>query len=358
MGTRPGHPLATGRVTNSTRSDRSAETRRERSTRPFFLFFFRVFRETFPSAGFLIFLFRGSLPSSARLFPVFLFFCGSFFLLLSGVEMSAQNISALETAIRSGTTEQKRDALFQTRNLGSEIASRTAVPALTDADPIVRATAAGSIVFLPKTEAAKLLVPMLADKDEFVRKETAYALAEVGDDSAMLGEHNYGDIADGLWNALEKEKSAEVRSGIVIAMGRAGGLKSVERLLWYLNKPESRSEEFLRRSAIRSIGFVAETLRSGERKMHYLRIGDDELRTLDYAEEFRPFSSAADLFIKILEDPKEVDDVKREAAGAIGHIKARRGIPALTASLKASDPYLAEIAREALAKITNADSTH
>jgi HEAT repeat protein len=287
---------------------------------------------------------------SAR--PFSLFFLLALFAYFAG-NSYAQDLTALETAIRTGTSEQKRDALFQIRNLRSEVASRTAVAALSDSDPIVRATAAGSVVFLPKREAAKLVLPMLSDKDEFVRKEAAYAIAAIGDDSAMLGEHNYGDIADGLWNALEKEKSSEVRSAIIIAMGSSGGLKSVERLVWYLGKPEARKEEFLRRSAVRSVGYIAETLRSGERKMHYLRLTEEELRELDYAEEFRYFEAATNLFIKYLQDPKEVDDVKREAAKALGHIKAERSVPALTSATRAADPYLAEIAREALAKIAN-----
>lgn len=316
MGTRPGHPLApASSVNRSTRGTSQPTKRPSRSQFSLFLFL-----------------------------AIFAYFAGNSY---------AQDLTALETAIRTGTTEQKRDALFQIRNLRSEVASRTAVPALSDPDPIVRATAAGSVIFLPKREAAKLVLPMITDKDEFVRKEAAYAIAAIGDDSAMLGEHNYGDIADGLWNALEKEKSSEVRSAIIIAMGSSGGLKSVERLVWYLGKPEARKEEFLRRSAVRSVGYVAETLRSGDRKMHYLRLTEEELRNLDYAEEFRYFDAAANLFIKYLQDPKEVDDVKREAAKALGHIKAERSVPALTSATRAADPYLAEIARQALAKIAN-----
>src|SRR5256885_9009410 len=48
-------------------------------------------------------------------------------------------------AIKSGSVEEKREALFQIRNLRSEEASRIALPALKDSSQIVRATATSSV---------------------------------------------------------------------------------------------------------------------------------------------------------------------------------------------------------------------
>ena len=73
------------------------------------------------------------------------------------VSISAQNLENLAEQIRSGDTEQKREALFQIRNFQTAEASRIASPALRDADEIVRATAAFSVIFLPKEEAARSL---------------------------------------------------------------------------------------------------------------------------------------------------------------------------------------------------------
>src|SRR5437868_3852812 len=56
----------------------------------------------------------------------------------------AQNFESLVNRIHSGDVEQKREALFQIRNLRSEEASRIAVPALKDRNEMVRATAASS----------------------------------------------------------------------------------------------------------------------------------------------------------------------------------------------------------------------
>ena len=106
----------------------------------------------------------------SALFAIFAYFVGNSY---------AQDLTSLETAIRTGSVEQKRDALFQIRNLRSETASRAAIPGLRDPDPIVRATAASSAVFLPKPEAIAALAPLLADKDPFVRKEAAYSLGKV-----------------------------------------------------------------------------------------------------------------------------------------------------------------------------------
>ena len=284
-----------------------------------------------------------------------------FALCLFGHNISAQTAAPsiwLETSARlksqlSGDIEQKRSALFEIRNLQTARASFLAVPALKDSNEIVRATAASAVVFLPKTEAATLLMQLFSDKSEFVRKEAAYSLGEVGDDRAMLGEENYGATADALWRLLEKEKSAEVRSAVVIAMGKVGGLRSVERLYWYLTKSESKSEEFLRRSAVRSVGFVAETLRSRKRIIHYLERGitEEEFRTKDYSSEFRYFEAASKLFIKMLQDSTENDDVKREVAAALGNIGSKASVSALTANLNAVDPYLAQACKDALLKI-------
>ena len=70
---------------------------------------------------FLIFLFRGSFSFAVLLI------C-----LLSAAPSYAQDLTPLESTIRTGTTEQKRDALFQIRDLRSESASRSAIPALSD----------------------------------------------------------------------------------------------------------------------------------------------------------------------------------------------------------------------------------
>jgi HEAT repeat protein len=98
---------------------------------------------------------------------------------------SAQTLENLAGQIRSGNSEQKRSALFELRNRQSAEASRIALPALRDADEIVRATAAFSVIFLPADEAFNALAPNLQDKAEIVRRETAYALGKIQNSSAI-----------------------------------------------------------------------------------------------------------------------------------------------------------------------------
>ncbi len=243
--------------------------------------------------------------------------------------------------------------LAEIRNLHTEAASRAAVPALSDPNDIVRATAAGSVVFLPSAEAADILIKLLKDNSAFVRKEAAYALAKVGDATTMLGEENERSIADALSAVLRTDKDPEVRSAVVIAMGKTGGLYSVERLLSLLKADRNPDDEFLRRSAIRSIGTVAKMTRSGKRSIPSLRNGmsAEDFQYLDYTTQFRYFAEAGKFLIAILQDKGETDDVRREAAAALGDIGDLEAVPYLTDAQNAADPYLAANAKEALEKL-------
>jgi FOG: HEAT repeat len=255
--------------------------------------------------------------------------------------------------VQNGSAEDKRSALFELRNRRSEQASRAALPALKDREEIVRATAVSAVIFLPKIEASTNLLPLLKDRSEFVRKETAYALGNVGDAPAMLGEEVDGTVGLALWQMLDKEKSLEVRAAAIIALGKCGGLRSVERLAFYLEKPLKEETDFLRRSAVRGIGTIAEELRSGSRIFYSSSRAytPEDVRDVDLSEDFRWFSFAADSLIKILNSSSESDDVRREAAWTLGNIGSKKAVPALTASLAAKDPYLVENATNALTKI-------
>ena len=182
---------------------------------------------------------------------------GSFFLLFfvflvcfAGSSFAQSNLDSLVQKIKSGSVEEKRDALFRIRNLRSEAASRIAVPALHDGSDIVRATAASSVIFLPKTEAATALIPLLSDKSDFVRKESAFALGEVGSDSAT----------EQLIQALQKDKVFEVRTAVAVALGKIGDARAVDPLLKILQKKPTEADEFLRRCAARSVGQIAQII--------------------------------------------------------------------------------------------------
>jgi len=246
-------------------------------------------------------------------------FVVSAFFLLFALNIAAQtNLTSLAQALAGGETEAKRAALFDIRNLRSAEASRIALPALQDKAEIVRATAAGSVIFLAKNEAAQALLPLLADKSEMVRREAAYALGEMGDASA----------ATALITLLQKDKIIEVKGAAAVALGMIGDPSAVETLVKVLQTSPNDDNEFLRRAAARSIGQIAEP-----------------------APDKTFFKTTVPLLIKTLQNSKEADDTRREAAYALGAIGDVSAIGVLEESAKSEDPYLAESSKTALVRI-------
>lgn len=296
-----------------------------------------------PRLFFLFRVFRGSSPSRS----VFCFFCGFLLLLISAGPSHAQELTALETAVRTGTSEQKRDALFQIRNLRSKIASLAAVPALTDPDRIVRATAAGAVVFLPKLEAIRLISPLLDDKDPFVRKEAAYALGKLQSPEAVAP----------LIVLLRREKDLEIKAAIAAALGQTGNRSAIEPLIALLKRKPDEDEEFIRRSAARSIGQIAQIERTGSSSVvtpqNFLPEKFKALTGDDLTSRHPEFNAAVATLTAVLRNSKEADDTRREAAFALGTIGSRDSITILQTTSSSPDPYLAEISREALAKIAS-----
>ena len=254
----------------------------------------------------------------------------------------------LRQILASGNSEEKRDALFEIRNRRSADASALAVPALKDADAIVRATAASSVVFLPENEAAAVLLPLLDDRQPFVRKEAAYALGTVGSWTST----------ERLAQLLRREKDREVRTAAAISLGMIGDIDSLGPLSEVLKKKPKDEDEMLRRAAARSLGQIAELIRTGQA----LVTTPQSFLPEKFKETGDPLAlkanrinidgrSAVELLIKVLTDSREADDTRREAAFALGAFGRTEAVPALERSIAAADPYLAETAREALLKI-------
>lgn len=254
----------------------------------------------------------------------------------------------LRQILATGNSEEKRDALFEIRNRRSADASALAVPALKDADAIVRATAASSVVFLPESEAADVLLPLLNDREPFVRKEAAFALGTVGSWTAT----------ERLAQLLRRDKDREVRTATALALGMIGDINSLGPLSEVLKKKPKDEDEMLRRAAARSLGQIAELIRTGRTRVttpqsflpeKFKETGDPlALKANRINADGR---SAVELLIKVLSDTRETDDTRREAAFALGAFGRPEAVPALERSIAAADPYLAETAREALLKI-------
>lgn len=224
--------------------------------------------------------------------------------------------------LNSSEIEDRREALMQLRALQRPEASRVAIASLSDPAPIVRATAAAAVLWLPAAESADRLIPLLSDKEEFVRQQAAYALGQIRSRSA---------VAPLIERLTDKKDS--VRGAAAVALGQIADATAVTSLAAILNpqagltpakkgqKSKQEKNLFVLRSAARSLG----------------QIGNP---------------AGLPALISLLEDEKAEDDLRREAASALGAIGDTSAIPALRNAETARDPYLAEAAHQAIKRIS------
>lgn len=231
--------------------------------------------------------------------------------------------------LSSADAEERRDAVLRLGAMARPESSRAAAAALGDREAIVRATAARSVLSLPSGEAATLILPLLRDRDEFVRREAAYALG--------LTRNAIG--LEALASAVEADKRPSVRGAAAVALGQIGDARAVPALTGVLSRrlPASgffnrirrrkvEEDEFVRRAAAVSLG----------------QIGSRE---------------AVPALIEALSDARAPGDVRREAARSLGLIGDPAAVPALRLVLAHQDAYLSHIAFEALRKIEPSAAT-
>lgn len=272
-----------------------------------------------------------------------IFFC-AFLTINPAFGQISPEIEVYAELIRRGDTEQKRTALLRLRGLESAEASLAAVPALRDSAEIVRATATHSVIFLPQDEALRVLLPLLNDRSEYVRREAAYALGEVGNPAA----------AQPLIKLMLGDKQLSVRDAAAVALGTTGDINSAEFLAQYLKRRVKDSDDFLRRASARSIGQIAQRLNQAIKanpKLFFPKETNLKNRRLLAIEVFPALPNVSAVLIQTLQNPEEINDVKREAAWALGEIRDERAIPVLQKFLFDEDYYLAQIAAEAVRKI-------
>jgi len=219
--------------------------------------------------------------------------------------------------LKSEDIEERRDALMRLGLLKRPDASRVAVAGLTDVAPIVRVAATHAVLSLPQADAATLLIPLLQDKLEFVRRETAYALGETHSRSATVV----------LETLLLNDKELSVRGAAAVALGEIGDESAVQPLSQVLAGQSQKKKKtkvvpdvFLMRAAAHSLGQIKSR-------------------------------SAVEVLIATLQNDANDVDVRREAATALGLIGDPSAGPALQAAFASSDPYLAEAARAALRRL-------
>ena len=225
-------------------------------------------------------------------------------------------IEKQQNRLNSGEVEERRDAVMRLGLLHHPAASRAALAGLKDSLAIVRVSAATAVLALPGDESAAALLPLLNDKDEFVRKETAYALGKTRSRTATTP----------LSELLTHEKKDGVRGAIVVALGDIGdegavvSLSQILRPEFALTNSKKRSKKkenlLVLRAAAHSLGQI------GNR-------------------------AALPALLAVLQDEQAETDVRRESAIALGLIGDATALPALNAVLNADDPYLSRAAFDA-----------
>jgi HEAT repeat protein len=241
---------------------------------------------------------------------------------------SARSLTPLQLEIEkqrgrlnSLETEERRDAVIRLRALRHPEASRAAITALGDASAIVRATAAGAVLFLPGAESAVALQPFLNDKDEFVRQEVAYALGRTKSRTAVAP----------LIELLSREKKDSVRGAIVVALGDIADETAVVTLAQVL-RPELAPTASKKRNKKKDNVLVLRAAAHALGQIHN--------------------RAAVPSLIASVQDEHAENDVRREAAIALGLIGDAAALPALNGLANADDPYLSQAAFEASRRIT------
>jgi HEAT repeat protein len=222
--------------------------------------------------------------------------------------------------LNSADIEERRDALMRLGNLRRPDASRAAASALADAAAIVRVAAAHAVGSLPSSEATTLLIPLLKDKDEFVRRETAYGLGEIKSKAAVAP----------LSELLLTDKEAGVRGAAAASLGEIRDETAVTALAQALSggakpgkkKSKAAENEFVMRAAARSLGQIRS--RAG-----------------------------VPVLISTLENEANPPDVRREAANALGAIGDPSAAAALRAASGSKDPSIAQAAWSASRKLNS-----
>jgi HEAT repeat protein len=235
-----------------------------------------------------------------------------------------REIEKQRARLASGDVEERREAVTRLGAMARADSSRVALPALKDAAVIVRATAARAVLSLPAEEAAAALLPLLTDKNEFVRRETAYALGQTRSPMAVQS----------LATALARDKEAGVRGAAAVALGQIGDAEAVPILT------EAIGRRIARTGLLNRITFRRTEENEFVRRSAAVALGQIKSR------------AAVPALIGALANERAGDDVRREAARSLGLIGDPSAIPTLQrAALTARDPYLAEIISEALRKL-------
>lgn len=220
--------------------------------------------------------------------------------------------------LSSSDEEERRDAVMRLGYMRLPAASRAVLPALSDVSIKVRAVAVSAILSLPAAETVPALTPLLSDKNEFVRREAVYA----------LGRTRSRDATNAIVERLLNDKEDGVRSAAAVALGEIADESSVVPLANVLAPELSGKKE----------------KRKPEKNVFVLRAVATALGNIRSR-------AGVPALLAALSNEQMASDVKREAARSLGMIGDPAAESALRAAVISSDPYLAQIAADALKRV-------
>jgi HEAT repeat protein len=225
----------------------------------------------------------------------------------TGQQSSQSEIERFTSQLRSSDEEERREATIMLAALETPAAIPALTSALNDTSERVRAHAITGLSRFTDPSLVPLIAARLAqDKKPFVRKTAAYALGKFGSPEATAP----------LTAAL-KDKDIEVRGAAAVALGDYADASAIAPLSAAL---EDKSE-FVRSQSARALGVNG-----------------------------RAAAAAVPLLIKLLNSDKD-QQVRRHAATALGLIGERASLPSLERAARDHDPYLSQIASEAIKMI-------
>lgn len=267
-----------------------------------------------------------------------------YLLLALDLLVPAQSEDGALSLLSSTDIEKRRTAIYLLRlDCRPEIVRR-AIPLARDEAAIIRASAAPLFACLRPVEAEPILSRLLADDNAFVRKEAAYAFSYFAEPTGSAL----------LTSAFAREKDPEVKSAIAFSLGIVGDLDSIP-LLQSILQSGPVSDEFLRRSAARSIGQIAQRLAAGSfdrvTPRSFLPEKCNKPDVVRAAERLPSLLAVVPTLENIANNTTESEDVRREAVFALGIIGSERAVASLRRALSSPDPILSQVAREALLRL-------
>ena len=219
----------------------------------------------------------------------------------------SEEVTHWAAQLKSGDLEERRDAVMRLSDMDGEAAISALVSGLNDSSPLVRALVLDGLAERSNPAVISLIAARLAsDKDPFVRKTAAYALAR----------SNGAQRTEALIAGL-KDKDQEVRGAAAVALGDHPEPAAIAPLGLALTD----KNDFVRAQSARALGINRSAA-----------------------------SPAVPAMIRILgSDPD--NEVKRQIVTALGLIGDRTAIPALERASHDGDSYLAQAARDSLKMI-------